>query len=150
LWAVQAHAAAIAKLHGSIFETPWNEASISSLLLHPGSIALVATEGHPMEVGGFVLAQIAADEAEILTLGIADTWRRRGIGTRLVEGIKRAAIRAGAVALFLEVADSNLAARSLYAHAGFAETGRRKGYYVRTGTPPEDAVIMRCELSSES
>jgi ribosomal-protein-alanine N-acetyltransferase len=116
------------------------------MLAHPGSIALVATEGNAMEIGGFVLAQIAADEAEILTLGVTEGWRRQGIGVRLVEGIKRAAIRAGANALFLEVADSNTAARDLYARTGFVETGRRKGYYTHAGAAPEDAVIMRCGL----
>lgn len=149
LWAVQGHADAIARLHGQIFESGWDEASITSLLLHPGSIALVATSGDPKDVGGFVLAQIAADEAEIITLGIMHDWRRRGIGRRLVDGIKRAAARAGAKSVFLEVAPSNLAALSLYARASFVEAGRRKAYYVHADAPPEDAVIMRCNLAAE-
>ena len=147
LWAVQGHAGAIARLHGQIFEAGWDEASISCLLFHPGSIALVATGGHPLDIGGFVLAQIAADEAEILTLGVSDDWRRRGVGARLVDGIKRAAARAGAKSLFLEVAQSNTAAHRLYGLAGFVEAGRRNAYYVRAGAPPEDAIVMRCVLS---
>jgi ribosomal-protein-alanine N-acetyltransferase len=146
LWAVQGHVAAISRLHSEIFENGWDEAAISSLLHHPGSIALVATDGHPMEIGGFVLAQIAADEAEILTLGVSERWRRKGIGARLVEGIKRAATRAGAQSLFLEVAETNTAACGLYARAGFIEVGRRKGYYARADAAPEDAVVMRCAL----
>ncbi len=146
LWATQVHAPAIARLHGEIFEAGWDEAAIVALLIHPASIALVATDAHPMEIGGFVLAQIAADEAEILTLGTANTWRGRGVGTRLVDGIKRAAARSGGRALLLEVAASNTAALRLYERTGFVEAGRRKGYYARTDAPPEDAIIMRCEL----
>lgn len=150
LWAVQGHAEAIAGLHSRLFETAWDEAAITSLLLHPGSIALVATSGHPKDIEGFVLAQIAADEAEILTLGVADDRQRRGFGAKLVDGIKRAAAKAGARAVFLEVAQSNSAAHRLYSRTGFAEAGRRKAYYERAGAPPEDAILMRCELTAES
>lgn len=147
LWAVQGHAPAIATLHGQLFDSPWDAAAIAGMLAHPGSIALVATAPGPMDVGGFALAQIAADEAEILTLGVAPAWHRGGVATRLVAGIKRAAARSGARSLFLEVAESNAAARSLYANAGFAEAGLRKGYYARKDAPAEDAVVMRCALA---
>ena len=149
LWAVQGHATAIARLHGEIFDAAWDEAAVSALLLHPASIALVATEGHPMAVGGFVLAQLAADEAEIVSIGVAEGWRRRGVGARLIDGIRRAAMRGGAQALFLEVSDANGAARALYARSGFVEAGRRRGYYVRSGDRSEDAIVMRCALAGD-
>lgn len=147
LWAVQGHAPAIATMHAALFASPWDAAAIAALLAHPGSIALVATSGHPSNVIGFALAQIAADEAEIITLGVVADWQRGGVATRLVDGLKRAAARGGARTLFLEVADSNRPARALYARADFAEAGRRKGYYARSGAPPEDAVVMRCALA---
>lgn len=148
LWAVQGHASAIAGLHGELFAEPWDATAIAGMLAHPGSIALVATAANPMDIGGFALAQVAADEAEILTLGVAAPWQRGGVATRLVEGIKRAASRGGARALFLEVAASNTAARALYARAGFAEAGHRIGYYARKDAPAEDAVVMRCALGA--
>ncbi|MDX2157001.1 MAG: ribosomal protein S18-alanine N-acetyltransferase [Hyphomicrobiaceae bacterium] len=146
LWATQLHAADIARLHSAMFARAWDEAAIMGLLAHPGSVALVATYGAPPSVGGYALAQVAADEAEILSLGVAEDWRRHGVGSQLVDGIKRAASRAGARALFLEVAESNAAARSLYAKAGFSETGRRKGYYIRTESSAEDAVTLKIDL----
>lgn len=146
LWAVPGHAADMAALHATMFDQPWDEAAITSLLAHPGSVALVASAGHPMVVGGFALAQVAADEAEILTIGIAEGWRRHGLGSRLLEALKRAAERAGARSLFLEVAASNAAALALYAKHGFTESGRRKGYYVRPEGAAEDAIVMRCPL----
>jgi ribosomal-protein-alanine N-acetyltransferase len=48
--------------------------------------------------------------------------------------------------MFLEVAISNVAARALYDRLGFTEAGRRKGYYARPGSPPEDALILRSNL----
>ena len=147
LWAVQPHAGEIARLHATLFDEAWDEAAVAALLAHPGSVALVACQGKQQEIGGFALAQIAADEAEILTLGVADDWRRLGIGLKLVEGIMRAAARGGAGSLFLEVADGNAAARALYARAGLVETGRRTGYYARAGGQREDAVVLKATLA---
>ncbi len=147
LWGLPEHAEAISQLHSSIFEAAWDTSAVTVLLAHPGSIALVARHGVPPTMGGFALAQVAADEAEILALGVDPSWRRKGVANRLVQGIKRGAARGGARALFLEVAASNAAAIALYAQNGFSEAGRRKAYYARADGPAEDAVIMRCELA---
>ena len=146
LWAVHEHAADIARLHATLFEKGWDEASITGMLAHPGSVALLAGAGNPRLVGGFALAQVAADEAEILTLGVRAEWQRHGVGVKLIEGVKRAAQRAGARQVFLEVAASNAAALALYAKTGFAEAGRRKGYYAKTDGANEDAVMLRAAL----
>ena len=53
------------------------------------------------------MGQLAADEAEILTIGVAKGWQKKGIGVRLVEGLARAVKRAEAKKLFLEVATDN-------------------------------------------
>lgn len=149
LWAVQSHVADIARLHATMFPEAWDAAAISALLEHPASVALVGCQsGAPPEVGAFALAQVAADEAEILTLGVAEGWRRRGVGARLVAGIMRAAQRAGATHVFLEVAEGNAAARALYDRCGFVETAKRTGYYVRAGQPAENAIVLEAKLQA--
>lgn len=148
LWATQEHAADIARVHASLFATPWDEAAVGRLLAHPGSIALLAGAGAPRAIGAFALAQVAADEAEILSLGVAEPWQRQGVATKLLDGIKRAAVRAGALSLFLEVAQSNAAALGLYGRNGFAETGRRAGYYAKADGTREDAVLLKCVLAT--
>jgi [ribosomal protein S18]-alanine N-acetyltransferase len=150
LWAVQGQAAEISRLHRSMFAIGWDEAAIAGLLAHPGSVGLVAAHGSPPILGGFALAQVAADEAEILTLGVTEAWRRHGVGAQLVAGIMRAAARAGARSLFLEVADGNAAARAMYARAGFTEAGRRAGYYAREGAPQEDALVLKTTLEASA
>jgi ribosomal-protein-alanine N-acetyltransferase len=92
---------------------------------------------------GFVLGRLAADEAEVLSLGVAQAWQRRGLGRRLIEALARAAREMGARQLHLEVGAGNSAARALYAGLGFEESGRRRGYYVHPGMPPEDAINLR-------
>jgi [ribosomal protein S18]-alanine N-acetyltransferase len=142
LWARPEHAAQIAQLHGALFPEGWDTATIEGLLAHPGSIALVATgNGGPADLCGFALAQVAADEAEILTIGVRPESQRRGVAEKLVAGLLRAGKNAGGQQMHLEVAESNVAALALYRKCGFSEAGRRKGYYARPGGA-EDALRL--------
>jgi len=129
----------LAALHAEAFAAPWDAAAFETLLGQAGVFALE-------DPGGFILMRVVADEAEILTLAVRPTARRRGLGARLVaEGAIAAAAR-GAGRLFLEVADDNAAARALYARAGFAEAGRRPRYYARSDGGREDALILALNL----
>ncbi len=89
-----------------------------------------------------VLVRVAADEAEILTIGV--TARRQGIGTALMAAALGAARTQGASAMFLEVASDNAAARGLYQRLGFAPAGQRKAYYANGA----DALLLRRELGA--
>lgn len=129
-------AAALAALHATAFDRPWGEAEIAALLATPRVVAL-AEPG-----AGFVMVRAVADEAEILTLAVVPAARRRGLGRRLVEAAAAWAESAGAASLFLEVAEDNVAARALYAATGFAEAGRRPGYYARAGAAAVDALVL--------
>jgi ribosomal-protein-alanine N-acetyltransferase len=146
LWAGPEHAADLAELHKDLFEQPWDEDSVAGLLRHPGSISFLARLGRPLQTAGFIIGQIAADEAEILSLGVRKDRQRHGIGRRLVEALARAAKNAEVRRVFLEVAEGNSAAIALYKGLGFVEVGRRKGYYARAGTPPEDALMLALAL----
>ena len=82
-----------------------------------------------------VTRRTAPDEQEILNIAVAPESRRRGFARRLIAH----ALQAGGI-FYLEVRESNTAARSLYRNLGFQECGRRPGYY---RNPDEAAVIMR-------
>ena len=145
LWAAPERAGEIAQLHAKLFDQPWDEASIKALLDHPASTSLIAVAGNPQLIKGFIIAQLAADEAEILSVGVSPDWQRSGLGARLLEGLCRASKRGEARRVFLEVAEDNAAARALYAKMGFKETGRRKGYYQRAGSKV-DALNLSLDL----
>lgn len=146
LWANIDHAEDIARLHATLFDTAWDTPSIQGLLSHPGSTALIARVGHPQETAGFILAQLAADEAEILSFGVAKEFQRNGIGKKMLDGLARAAKRAEAKRLFLEVADDNIPALVLYSRSGFKEVGRRKAYYQRADGSKADALVLALAL----
>ena len=135
-------AAALARLHAPLFDPAWNTESFKRLLAHPGCAALLARSSRSGEVVGFVIAQSAADEMEILSLGVAREHQRQGIGRRLLEALFGLARQREVCRLYLEVGAGNSAARALYSRLGFAECGRRRGYYARAGAPAEDAIML--------
>ena len=95
------------------------------------------------EAGGFVLARVVADEAEILTLAVDPHGQGQGAGRLLLQAAMGEARRRGAVAMFLEVAPSNAAALALYGSAGFVQVGRRPRYY----PGGSDALVLRGPLN---
>jgi ribosomal-protein-alanine N-acetyltransferase len=146
LWAGPEHAGELAGMHAKLFPQAWDAEAFGKLLAHPGSIAFLARVGLPAQMAGFVLAQMAAGEAEILTVGVAAAHQRHGLGQKLVEAICRAARKSEVRRLFLEVGQSNAAARGLYGKLGFEQVGERKDYYQQPGAPAENAVVMALSL----
>ena len=133
-------AAALAALHAQAFDASWSEEAIAGLMHSLGVLAFEAP-------GGFVMVRVLAEEAEILTLGVAPEARRQGVGRTLVRAAASAAAASGAEALFLEVAADNSAAVALYEGEGFARAGLRRGYYARPGAQPQDALVLRLALN---
>ena len=126
----------LARIHAAAMTLPrpWAAHEIGALRLMPGAIDCVRPEG-------FALGRVAADEAELLTIAVHPDARRRGIGRDLLAAYHAAAQARGAVMSYLEVAETNEGARALYAAEGYAETGRRPGYYTEA-TPPVAAILM--------
>jgi ribosomal-protein-alanine N-acetyltransferase len=137
-----ADAQAIAALSRSGSTEPWSAESVAKILGLPGFWSLVA-EGPDAQAAGFLIARVAADEAEIVNLVVAGEVRRRGIGRALLAAAIECARRAGASAVFLEVAADNPAGCALYESFEFREVGRRRDYYRRKLHDYVDALIMK-------
>ncbi len=146
LWASPERAAEVAILHAELFNPPWSQEAITKLLEHPAAAALIAMAGSRREPAGFILGQLAGDEAEILSVGVAARFQRRGLGQRLIEGLIRAVQRAEARRLFLEVGIDNVSALKLYEKLDFRRVGIRPKYYQRRGEPPVDALVMALDF----
>lgn len=140
-------AAAMARLHGPAFPDAWPVQAFGSLLQREGVIALLGSGHDEQSPDGFILIQIAADEAEVLTFCVAKAARRRGLGRVLLMAACEAAKALNAARIFLEVGEDNLAARTLYEQSGFGAVGRRKAYYSH-GPQSSDALVMRKSLET--
>jgi ribosomal-protein-alanine N-acetyltransferase len=136
-----------ASLHEACFEEAWDASAIAKLLSLPGSLGLLAlVSGQPV---GLVIARGVEDEAEILTIGVLPAFRRRGVGSRLLERIGERLAEAGRSRLVLEVAEDNAAALALYDRASFAQVGRRLGYYKRVAGGTAAAIVLARTLHSQ-
>jgi ribosomal-protein-alanine N-acetyltransferase len=147
--AVEADVAAMVTIERASFSDPWTAAAIAATLRYDHMRVLVAEEraelggdgaGRPL---GYVVAMIAGPEAEIADLAVSPDARRRGVGRALVDRLLADLAVEGVVSVFLEVRESNHAARSLYESRAFQSIGRRRGYY---RLPVEDALLLKREL----
>jgi ribosomal-protein-alanine N-acetyltransferase len=91
-------------------------------------------------VAGFIVGRQVEDEWEIENIAVSGAARRCGLGSRLVGELLDLVRSRGGKSVFLEVRESNRAARSLYEKWAFIEVGRRKMYYQN---PAEDALILK-------
>jgi len=107
----------------------------------PPRIALLEEEESTLL--GFLIARPLGAEWELENLVVAAAARRRGLGTRLLNELFGVLLSQAGAALFLEVRESNRAARALYEKCRFIEVNRRKLYYRE---PLEDAVMYRLIL----
>lgn len=141
---------ALTLLHAEAFaqsqDQPWNRDSIATLLAMPGAFGLIGLVDS--EPAGLVIAREAAGEAEILTLGVVPDARRRGLARLLLDETASRAAAEGAERLFLEVAEDNLGAQSLYTRAGFVRVGRRPDYYARENGKRIAALILSLPLAA--
>ncbi|AKO95612.1 Acetyltransferase [Marinovum algicola DG 898] len=132
---------ALAALHAAAFAPArgWSAAEFESFLADPACLLVARPEG-------FALARVTLDEAELLTIATDPARRRQGVARGLLGALFGGLAGRGAETLFLEVAEDNAAARALYAGAGFAMAGRRRGYYPRRNGAAADALILRRAL----
>jgi len=132
--------APVAAIERAVFSDPWSANDFTECLA-AGAPFLVAVVGRA--IAGYAVAHFAADEGEILNLGVAPAHRGKGVGRALVRGMLAALRERGVQTVYLEVRESNAVARRLYESLGFREVARRARYYRR---PVEDAVILRAAV----
>jgi len=130
----------VAEIEHASFSDPWSVTSFASLVINPDVFFRVAAPSCGGAVAGYIVAWFVAGQGEIANVAVAPEARGRGVGAMLLDAALAAAEEAGADAVYLEVRDSNSAARALYASRGFITVGRRRNYYRR---PLEDALVLR-------
>ncbi len=122
------------RLHLESFDEPWREESFRNLLNMKGSfgyfIRLRADQKKALrDPVGFILFLGDMLEVDTATFAVSPDFRGKGAGYYLmchaILEIKRKQIQK----IFLEAAETNLAAIALYKKCGFREIGRRKNYY---------------------
>lgn len=135
------HAQAVAALDREVFAgDAWPEVLVREELQSPwGTYLGVWDEGKLVAYGG-----IKGDlEGDLMTLGVKESWRGRGLGRAISAALIDAAHKRGMRALVLEVRAGNEPAVRLYTDLGFVALGVIPRYY---RDPVEDAVLMRLDF----
>jgi ribosomal-protein-alanine N-acetyltransferase len=133
---------AVAGIEADAFSSPWSAETFASLLERPG-LELLVLEDEREGVIGYAVLWCILDQGELANVAVTPRLRGRGLGSHLLSRVFEVARERGIDTLFLEVRASNARALDLYRRFGFADVGRRKGYYER---PREDALIMAARL----
>jgi ribosomal-protein-alanine N-acetyltransferase len=140
-----AHSEEVAAIHAASFAHGWPATEIAQMLADAHIL------GHGMVVGdgelvAFALSRIVVDEAELLTIATRRDWRGRGAARDLLAAHLGGLAARGVQTVFLEVEEGNQPAKKLYASFGFAEVGRREGYYRKPASDTAAALVMRLSL----
>ncbi|HEY1800434.1 MAG TPA: ribosomal protein S18-alanine N-acetyltransferase [Terriglobales bacterium] len=118
----------------------WSEAQYFELFALGSSSRLALVIEHASSLLGFLVARSSREEYEIENIAVSVGRQRQGVGAKLLKELMRIAGRACATKVFLEVRESNVAARALYSKLGFTQVGERKNYY---RNPEESAVLYQ-------
>lgn len=122
----------------------WSGAQMAATLTQPRSWGEIAFLDE--DAAGFSLLRAAADEVELLLVGVVPPARARGIGRTLVTRAGDDALRAGGRFMHLEMRENNEDARRLYEYFAFTPVGRRRAYYCGAGGERYDAITMQSSL----
>lgn len=133
---------AVAAIEQDIYQYPWSLGNFRDSLNAGYSCWVNEIDG---VAAGYAVMMLAAGEAQLLNLGIAELYQRCGLGRRLLQYMIKVARDYHATTMLLEVRPSNQPARRLYLDTGFHEIAVRKQYYpAHEGR--EDAVLMELAL----
>lgn len=142
---------AVCSIASSLKDAPHWPRSAYQVALNPMAwpkrIALVAADEKEGLAGFAIAALVAPTEAELESIAVTAVWQRRGVARELFAELAPRLRARGIEVIFLEVRESNTAARAFYLTLGFSLAGRRTGYYA---DPAEDALVMRLDVPNPS
>ena len=120
----------------------WSQSQYEVAVASLDRVSLVSEVDSVVEA--FLVARALGGEWEIENIVISVRQRRQGLGSCLLAEACDCARLRNANAIFLEVRESNLAARALYEKNGFVQIGGRAHYY---HDPEENALVYRLEVA---
>jgi ribosomal-protein-alanine N-acetyltransferase len=95
----------------------------------PGAITVLAESAG--ELVGFCVVQMEGQVGYVVTLDVAESWRRRGLARRMMEDVERKVRAAGGTGMALHVFTGNAGAMQFYEGMGYGRAGRVEGFYGR-------------------
>jgi ribosomal-protein-alanine N-acetyltransferase len=140
----EADTAEVAALEESVYPHPWSRGNFLDSLASGYQAWVLRDQGGTLL--GYFLLMAVVDEAHLLNVAVSADMQGQGLGRFLLNQAVACARGLGMSSVLLEVRPSNLRALEIYRRYGFAQIGRRKGYYPAADQQREDAIVMRIAL----
>jgi ribosomal-protein-alanine N-acetyltransferase len=122
---------------------PWTEGNFKDCLNGNYESWLLEAEG---EIIGHGVISAAVGEAHLLNICVAKGYQGQGIGRFILHYLVKRSRDLDAMAMFLEVRESNVSALALYRSEGYEQIGMRKNYYPSINGR-EHAIVMSLQLA---
>jgi ribosomal-protein-alanine N-acetyltransferase len=145
----ESSAAKLAAIHEECFPNYWNTNDFTNFFSVANTFAaLIANPDKSNAPLGMMVWRIQHEQADIITLAIIPSHRRRGLARKLLhyalEHMKEAKVNN----IFLDVENGNAPAIRLYETHDFAYVRRRRLYYRQKDGSYTDALVMSKKLSA--
>ena len=122
----------------------YSKAMLRYFLNEPAAVCVVAETEDEEEIAGFILGETNRQLGHIVTLDVAQEYRRLGVGSRCCMLWKSNLLRAGIRGMVIETAVNNDAAVEFWERHGYRTEATLKRYYLSR----VDAWQMRKPLSA--
>lgn len=134
----------VLRIERAAYSFPWTHGNFVDSL---AAGYLAETLSHERDgLLGYYVAMAGVDEMHLLNLTVAPLHQRRGHSRTLLQALQQRCREQRLPKLWLEVRASNARALQVYAAGGFADVGRRRGYYPAGKGQREDAIVMSLSL----
>jgi len=131
----------IHKIEVKVFEKEaFSKSYLKYLLLNFPDFFIVAEKN---DILGYISASVENTACHILSIAVIPEYRRKGIGSMLLNYLIKIAKEKGLNSIILEVKENNMPAINLYKKFNFKQIGYRKNYYL----DGKDAIVMKLELN---
>ena len=106
----------VSKIENEIFSLPWSEKSFIDAACNPDNIYLVCERTG--EIAGYCGMWTVMGEGNVTNVAVHPSYRRQGVAEALLKEMERRAKEKSVTIFFLEVRQSNEAAKKLYEKLG--------------------------------
>ena len=139
-----ADARCIAEMSRTLIEAglgwSWTPLRVINAIKSKETNVIVTTEG--TELIGFAIMKYYDQEARLNLFAVLPSYRRKGIGTQMINWLEEVALANGNGVVYLETRLSNKGAREFYQKLGYKVVQRIPGYY----KGQETAIAMAHDL----
>ncbi|MFT3666825.1 ribosomal protein S18-alanine N-acetyltransferase [Piscinibacter sp.] len=134
------HLDAVLAIEAGAYAFPWSRGNFVDSLAAGYDARVLYDDG--AQIVGYFVAMAGVEEMHLLNITVAPRCWHQGHARDMLDALEALCRERGANKLWLEVRESNQRARAIYRRRGFADMGRRKGYYPDAHGRREDAIVM--------